>query len=494
MSASTERKNRAAARAAGTDKKMLAAQEAEQKARKSKRKWTVGVVAVILFIALVLVLSSPMMYRITTAETVCGVDYSPAEVKYIRGSSKMSLAGYGYDAIASTYGIDLADQLLENDVNSKLLRNSALVQYAKEQGISLDSAEQNATREAAKTQMDYLRGAAQTNGVSLSTVMSYYFGAGVNESVIRSCMNGSNLAGKASFTKYCQLQYSPEELAAYYEDPADADLFSYTSFLVKAEEGADPAEAKTAAEALVMGFTDLNDGEVEPQVLFSDLVAEEYPDQAPTPRSGVTGAQLDETLRGWLTDPARKSGDITALEAADGSGWNVVLFLERSENTEEVVAVRHILVKAEATEDGVYTDEAKAAAKEKAEKILADFQSGDQSEASFALYALLYSEDTGSSENGGLYSTVTAGQTVEEFDKFCFADHAYGDTAIVYGETGNPEIGGYAGYHVMFYVEKLPARDAAARDALRSSDMNEWLASLTEAVEPVYHWAYKLVD
>ena len=69
MSASTERKNRAAARAAGTDKKQLAAQEAELKARKSKRRWVIGTIAVVLCIALVLFLSSPLMYRITTAET-----------------------------------------------------------------------------------------------------------------------------------------------------------------------------------------------------------------------------------------------------------------------------------------------------------------------------------------------------------------------------------------------------------------------------------------
>ena len=55
MSASTERKNRAAAIAAGTDKKTLAAREAEEKARKSKRKWIIGTVAVVLCIALVLI-------------------------------------------------------------------------------------------------------------------------------------------------------------------------------------------------------------------------------------------------------------------------------------------------------------------------------------------------------------------------------------------------------------------------------------------------------
>ena len=86
MSASTERKNRQAARAAGTDKKVQAAQEAAEKARKSKRKWIIGTVAVLLCIALVLFFSSSLFYRISTAETIGGKSFSPAEINYYKAS------------------------------------------------------------------------------------------------------------------------------------------------------------------------------------------------------------------------------------------------------------------------------------------------------------------------------------------------------------------------------------------------------------------------
>ena len=488
MSASTERKNRAAAKAAGTDKKTNAALEAEQKARKTKRKWIIGTIAVVLCIALILLLSSPLMYRITTAETVGSRNYSPAEVQYVKASAKSSLLGYGYDNIVSYFGQESADQLLASTVESNLIRNTVLLDYAKEQGISLSAKEKEAIDESLKTQIGYMKDGAKANGVSYRTYTSYVLGAGVNESVMRSGMQDGILANKAYMSKFCELSFSPEELAAYYEDPVDGDLFSYTSFLVKTEEGADPAEAKTAAEALVMGFTDLNDGEADPQELFNDLLAEDFPDQSATPHEKVTGADLDETLRPWLSDEARQAGDITAIEADDGSGWNVILFQERSDNSDTVAAVRHILIMAEADENGNYTDEAKAAAKAKAEEILAAFQAGSQTEAEFASLATVYSADSGSSSNGGLYSSVTPGQTVEEFDRFCFEPHQYGDTAIVYGESD-----AYAGYHVMFYVGTASARDAAARDALRETAMSDWLSSLTEGVEPVQRWAYKLV-
>ena len=486
MSASTERKNRAAAIAAGTDKKTLAAKEAEEKARKSKRKWIIGSIAVILCIALVLFLSSPIMYRITTAETVGGQNYSPAEINYFRATSKSSLSGYGYDTMVNYFGQETADQLLENDVNSKLIRNTALMNYAKEQGISLSAAEKKAAAEATKTQMQYLRDGAKTNGVSLSTYMSYIFGAGVNENVIRGIMEENSLTSKAMFSKFLEMSYSPEELTAFYEDPVDGDLFSYATYLVTAEEGADPAEAKTAAEALVAGFQDGYDGETDLITAFNDLLAEDFPEASATERTNILGSDLEADLRDWLVAGERQPGDVTAVEAENG--WTVVLFREHSDNSQDTVSVRHILIMAEADENGVYTDEAKAAAKAKAEEILAAFQAGEQSEAEFAVLASLYSEDSGSSGAGGLYTGIEPGQMVPEFDEFCFADHNYGDTGIVYGDNG-----GYAGYHIMFYVGRMSARDANALDNLRGDAMNDWLTELTAGMERSTRWAYKFV-
>ena len=487
MSASTERKNRAAAIAAGTDKKTLAAKEAEEKARKSKRKWIIGSIAVILCIALVLFLSSPIMYRITTAETVGGQNYSPAEINYFRATSKSSLSGYGYDTMVNYFGQETADQLLENDVNSKLIRNTALLNYAKEQGISLSAAEKKAAAEATKTQMQYLRDGAKTNGVSLSTYMSYIFGAGVNENVIRGIMEENSLTSKAMFSKFLEMSYSPEELTAFYEDPVDGDLFSYATYLVTAEEGADPAEAKTAAEALVAGFQDGYDGETDLITAFNDLLAEDFPEASATERTNILGSDLEADLRDWLVAGERQPGDVTAVEAENG--WTVVLFREHSDNSQDTVSVRHILIMAEADENGVYTDEAKAAAKAKAEEILAAFQAGEQSEAEFAVLASLYSEDSGSSGAGGLYTGIEPGQMVEEFDAFCFAPHKSGDTGIVYGESAS-----YAGYHVMYFVGEGDLYSSViAENALRSDALNTWMSDLVAPYPVVEKYWIKLV-
>lgn len=144
------------------------------------------------------------------------------------------------------------------------------------------------------------------------------------------------------------------------------------------------------------------------------------------------------------------------------------------------IAVRHILVKAEAAEDGTYSDEAKETAKARAEEILAEWQAGDATEESFAALAEQYSEDGGSNTNGGLYDSVSKGQMVQEFDAFCFDENRLpGDTGIVYGDNG-----GYAGYHVMYFVGEGDLE--TGRTELKEAAVEEKLQELQAPYEVVY--------
>ena len=204
------------------------------------------------------------------------------------------------------------------------------------------------------------------------------------------------------------------------------------------------------------------------------------PGDSATEQSNVTGSSIS-IAPDWLRDSSREAGDVTFEENSAGTGYHVVVFLNRDDNHYRTVSVRHILIKAEPSEDGSYTDEAKAAAKARAEEILAEFEAGDRTEDSFAALANEYSEDAGSNTNGGLYENIHKGQMVKEFNDFCFDDNKAGDTAIVYGESGS-----YAGYHVMYYVGQgeLYSNYLAGQD-LRATDLTAWMDELTSGYEAV---------
>ena len=492
MSASTERKNRQAAREAGTDKKQLAQEKAAQEQAKSKRRWTIGTVAVVVVIALVLLLNSPLVYR-SAAYTVGDRKYTTAEVSYRYANQYLTFANqygnyasmFGLDTSAGIQGLDKQDcpfndgswkdYFLEAAKN-EMVQTKAMLDYAAQNGIALDESEL-AEVEAAFEGLDE-RASSYGYG-SADKMMSANYGAGVKVSTVRAAAQESALANKAMETLSDSFTFTEEELEEHYQSyEGFRDYFDYSYVTVEAhgEDGSEPtdesmAEATKTAEAVKAAFEADNNADFAQRL--SD--AAEAQGLSATRSRSTTGSSLI-AASAWMMDASRKAGDITV--ETNGDHVYVVLFLSRNDNHYKPVSVRHILIKAEADENGVYTDEAKAAAKARAEEILAEFNSGDKSEDSFAALAERYSEDSGSNTNGGLYENIARGQMVEEFDAFCFAGHKHGDTGVVYGESSS-----YAGYHVMYFVgegEQLYSSILAEND-LRSSALTEKLDELTSA-------------
>ena len=487
MSASTEKKNRQAARAAGTDKKTLAAQEEAKKSAKSRRNWTLGTIGVVLLVALILFLNSGFLYTHTTAVTINGQSYSPAELNYYYANQYYTFVNQ-YGNYAGIFGLDTSSGLagaasqpcsvLEEGATWKdyflqsayasMEQNQALVNYAKENGITLSD------EELAEIEADFADMESYAKAMGFSSADNYLeanYGNGVDSDIVLSAARESALASKA-YSQYQEtLSYTDEELEAEYQSfEGSYDYFDYASFSVEATKAA---------------YKEAEDEDVLQRL--SDAVGTVIAGQEATLSSHASGSSLG-AYKEWLMG-SRKAGDVTVIEDSDGEGYTVVAFISRDDNHYATAQVRHILVKAEADADGNYTDKAKSTAKVRAEEILAEFNAGDKTEESFAALAEQYSEDTGSNTNGGLYDTVAKGQMVEEFDAFCFEGHKKGDTAIVYGESSS-----YAGYHVMYYVgEGELYSDLIAESSLINQAMSEWLNALQEGYEPSTGFWLRLV-
>lgn len=510
MSASTEKKNRQAAREAGTDKKTLAAEAEAKKQAKTKRKWTLGTIAVFVLIALILFLNSSFMYTGTTALSIGGENYSPAEVSYYYASQYHAFANqygsyasiFGLDTSAGLPGLDSQDCPMIEDGTWKdyflqaaiqeLTQVKALCDYANENGIALTE-EEIAQVDAGFEGIDEY--AKALGYADANAFFAFNYGPGVKQPVIRQANLDSALAGKVYSQIADSQEFSSEELEDYYAGLNGAsDLFDYAYYYAAAETvettGEDgktttapteetTAAAKATAEAIMAAYKDSGSDEENEDYVerLNAAVASQVDGASATHPNPTAGSGLG-AYKEWLMG-SRKAGDITVVSTEDGKGSYVVIFLDRNDNHYKLAQVRHILIKAEASEDGSYTDEAKAAAKARAEEILAEWKAGAKTEESFAALAEQYSEDPGSNTNGGLYDAVPQGQMVEEFDRFCFEGHKSGDTAIVYGESSS-----YAGYHVMYYVgEGELYSDYIARNALTNNAMSNWVTERVSGYE-----------
>ncbi len=142
------------------------------------------------------------------------------------------------------------------------------------------------------------------------------------------------------------------------------------------------------------------------------------------------------------------------------------------------VDVRHILLTPEETEsesgEKVITEEAWSGALAQANDVLQEFNDGEKTESSFAELAKKYTQDPGSASTGGLYTGVTEGQMVPEFNDWCF------DTARKAGDRDIVKTS--YGYHVMYFV----ARNTMWEKYAESDLSNERSAAFVEGVAVKY--------
>lgn len=268
----------------------------------------------------------------------------------------------------------------------------------------------------------------------------------------------------------------------------------------KAEEEAKAAamaEAKAKADDMLSKSTD----EASFEKVYGDYATDASTDSLNTGKKKSSISPTD--VANWLFDADRQAGDTTVIEDTANNAYYVVYFKDRYLDHTKTVDVRHILISADtASTDTAETEEtetaaagetetaetesaeaqeqakedAKAAAKIKAEQILDDWKNGDATEDSFAELAKTYSDDSGSNTNGGLYEAVKEGQMVTNFNDWIFdASRKPGDTGIVESDYG---------YHIIYFVgDNKEEWYVNIKDTITSNKLNDYMADLTADVE-----------
>lgn len=516
MSSSTKKKLRQAEKEAGNYKKSVAEREAAVKAKKEKRNTTIALIVIAALVVFALVVNF-FPFQKMTALTVNGEKVSAAELKYYYGEQFMDFyqsygdyaAYFGLDTSAGIAGLKKqacplnenggtwAEYFLEMAEN-QIKQVKALCGYANENGIALTDDELTQV----DNQLDNLALYAQYYGYKdLNAYLASNYGDGVTEEIAAKCLKDSMLAGDAYAAYQDALTYTDAELEEHYQSfNGEQDIYDYAYYLVSAEketttdeEGNETEEvtdatmnaAKKQAERIkdyFQGNLDVEGDLTEQLTAAACTVA----DEAEATYSSATVASTSSYYE-WIS-ASRQTGDVTVAENSGSNGYFVVVYIGRSDNHYNTVNVRHILVKAVADENGEYTEEALAEAKQSIEDIYAQWQAGDKTEESFAALAEEHSEDTGSSANGGLYENVYRGQMVPEFNDFCFADgRKAGDTGIVEGDNGS-----YHGYHLIYFSgEGELYSSVLAKSDLVDAATHEWMDALLENYEIVHGSGYR---
>lgn len=293
-------------------------------------------------------------------------------------------------------------------------------------------------------------------------------------------------------------EYEKDKVSKYNSYTYSSALLSYTDFLQGGTEDEDGKKTysdvekdaareamKVAAESLATSTTldELKEAVKTANVNNESQLA--VNDWKAVLHTTVTNVPLAD----WLADEARAEGDIAAIpvtttenEKTIVNTYYVVYFDSKTDNSQAMANVRHLLVKFsggstdEETGETTYTDEEKAAAKTEADGYLKTWQEGDATEESFIELVKKHSDDT-SAEDGGLFEDIHPDSNyVPNFLNWSIDPaRKAGDTEVIETEYG---------YHVMYYVgaDQMTYRDYMITNEMRAADQEKWYNGVLESV------------
>lgn len=405
-------------------------------------------------------------------------------------------ASYGYYSLDTTK--DYSKQYTTDDDGNKIswqkfFETEALKEveqittyYSKalEEGVTLTSAQ----KKTIDKQISTLKDSASQNDVSLDQYIKANFGTYCSEDTIRIMLEQYYLSANYKGKFKCETKVTDNDVDKYYNDhkndykkiefyyiasPYDAtDDNSKNESIKTAEKIMAKMKDKKSVIALVPEvYSSYIDSQVKSSMEKDSTLTEKkareeavksYESNVVTTVSG-SDSPFDDKMNTWLFSDDTKVGSKKYYIDENAKYIYIVLKTSKaSVEEDETYTVRHILVAPESgsnsssstSEKAEYTDEQWAAAKKKADSILAKFNKTDKSEYEFAKLAEQYSTDSASTSSGsndsfgGLYESVTLGQMVPDFEKWSIDDsRKYGDTGIVKSDYG---------YHIMFFINDCP--------------------------------------
>lgn len=405
-------------------------------------------------------------------------------------------ASYGYYSLDTTK--DYSKQYTTDDDGNKIswqkfFETEALKEveqittyYSKalKEGVTLTSAQ----KKTIEKQISTLKDSASQNDVSLDQYIKANFGTYCSEDTIRIMLEQYYLSANYKGKFKCETKVTDNDVDKYYNDhkndykkiefyyiasPYDAtDDNSKNESIKTAEKIMAKMKDKKSVIALVPEvYSSYIDSQVKSSMEKDSTLTEKkareeaiksYESNVVTTVSG-SDSPFDDKMNTWLfSDDTKVGSKKYYIDESAGYIYIVLKTSKASVEENETYTVRHILVAPESgsnsssstSEKTEYTDEQWAAAKKKADSIIAKFNKTDKSEYEFAKLAEQYSTDSASTSSGsndsfgGLYESVTLGQMVPDFEKWSIDDsRKYGDTGIVKSDYG---------YHIMFFINDCP--------------------------------------
>lgn len=380
--------------------------------------------------------------------------------------------------------ISWQDRFKEN-TTELIKKNTIYYQKGIESGITLTDAQ----KEMIETQLDNIKNAASSANLGVNEYIAQTYGDNCGLETLRKYLEQNYISSVYYYQQQIKLRPSEDELNAYFKENEN-DYKSCSYAILEAEYDTSSDATKKAAvdnaKAAIAKITDEDSMKALIPEFCSDLISKYISAGYFTDESDAVDAfagamdstsvksdvesNFGEDIADWMFNTDTAVGSLNYY--ADENAGVIYIIMKTSQpaldsdSASKVYSVRHILVIPESGDDDSssssssstatkkYTEEEWAAALEKANSILNEYNKGDKTELSFAELAEKYTDDTSSTSvnmnnmyGGGIMDTQL-GQMVSDFENWAIdSSRKYGDVEIVKSSYG---------YHIMFFISYCP--------------------------------------
>ena len=376
--------------------------------------------------------------------------------------------------------ISWQDRFKEN-TTELIKKNTIYYQKGIESGITLTDAQ----KEMIETQLDNIKNAASSANLGVNEYIAQTYGDNCGLETLRKYLEQNYISSVYYYQQQIKLRPSEDELNAYFKENEN-DYKSCSYAILEAEYDTSSDATKKAAvdnaKAAIAKITDEDSMKALIPEFCSDLISKYISAGYFTDESDAVDAfagamdstsvksDVESNFGDWMFNPDTAVGSLNYY--ADENAGVIYIIMKTSQpaldsdSASKVYSVRHILVIPESGDDDSssssssstatkkYTEEEWAAALEKANSILDEYNKGDKTELSFAELAEKYTDDTSSTSvnmnnmyGGGIMDTQL-GQMVSDFENWAIdSSRKYGDVEIVKSSYG---------YHIMFFISYCP--------------------------------------
>ena len=471
---------------------------AEQKKKEEREKKIATVVGILLVAGLVcLVASFPIRTWVTvhgTYITVGDEKVSRVEFDYNYNlvlNNYMSQNYYFLSLLGLNLSGDLSKQMFSETLTWKdffeemavdnLKRTKALKKEMEATGFTVDVDEEYAEYS------QLLQDQASTAGMKVNAYVQEIYGTYATLSRIQGFVKESLMTTAYYNHVRDEKKPSDQEITDYYEENKDNyDSVDYRIITVNAELPTEPTELADPVEETEEASAESGEeAEYEPseaEIEFAMQQAKAEADEAE--KKVLTEGELNEnmlqsvvssTLREWLFDSARTSGDTTVIEDTSKNCYYVLAFVDRYLDQSPSADLRIIM-----TVDG------------NPQAILDEWKAGAATEESFAALADQYNDPTYIYAEGGLVEGQVPSGLPEELENWIHdSSRTAGDTAAITLEDSEAS-------YVLYYIGqndplwKLEVRETLLDDIIMVDYIDEILENI-EVKDPKGRLNYLIV-